>query len=85
MDAQEARSYAVRKIVATICDRSFGGTKEATSMRELALTGKQEDEIAWRIKNDLGVDVPIMEWSYFRTIGDLVKFVEAAHSGVGDV
>lgn len=44
--------------------------------RDLELTGTKEDEISSRIACELGVSIALIEWSDFRTIGDVVEFVE---------
>lgn len=73
---QSASEFAIRKIVAEVCGRSTGGTKVSLRLGDLHLRGKDEDEISWRISRELHVEVPRMEWAEFRTVGDLVLFVQ---------
>lgn len=76
--AAEARSFAVRRIIAKQCDRSTGGTTEHTKVVLLDLLHADRDEISWRIQQELGVKIDEREWAHFRTVGDIINFVEAA-------
>lgn len=73
----EARETLIRRIVSEVTGRAVGNLKGETRLvRDLALTGPQEDEIAWRIEHHLGVKVPQLQWGGFRNGKDLAEFVE---------
>lgn len=87
MNSIEARSFAIRRIFARQCDRSFGGTTANTKIVMLGLMNADREEISWRIGQELGVEIDAREWAHFRTIGDVIDFVESAvqqHQAGGD-
>lgn len=78
MNPSEARSLAVRKVVAEVAGVSVAGVKPETRFRQLNLTGSQEDEISWRIRNLVGIEIRPLEWSGFVSVRNLLEFVETA-------
>lgn len=77
MTPSEALIARIRKIVAESCGRSYGGTKAGSRLRaEINPTADQQREISWRIRLELGVEVPAEEWMHFDRVEDLIRYVQ---------